>query len=206
MGNPWDVTPWPKVGNAGHDELFLAVGKALSNWELVENAIAGLFTRVTVGSYYAPTAPAIRAYSAVMSASNRIQMVRAALESWLHVWKDCPSGRNALDILKECGEWVGRRNDIAHGIVDRVVDAPKHGWFLFPSFYNAKKRPLDDRPAYRYTAAPPRMESGTLCTTGMATVSCPAIINLPTTAFQFMLRRDQSTRDAEVGGLDLPHH
>jgi murein tripeptide amidase MpaA len=153
MGNPWDVTPWPKVGNAGHDELFLAVGKALSNWELVENAIAGLFTRVTVGSYYAPTAPAIRAYSAVTNASNRIQMVRAALESWLHVWKDCPCGRNALDILKECGEWAGRRNDIAHGIVDRVVDAPKHGWFLFPSFYNAKKRPLDDRPAYRYTAA-----------------------------------------------------
>src|SRR5262249_21806748 len=56
-------------------------------------------------------------------------------------------------ILKECGEWAGRRNEIAHGIVDRLTDAPKNAWFLFPSFYNAKKRRLGERPAYRYTAA-----------------------------------------------------
>jgi len=153
MDKPWDTTPWPEEGNSGHDELFLAVGRALSNWELVESAIAGLFTIVTVGSYHAPTAPAIRAYSTVTSATNRIQMVRAALESWLYVWKDCPGGSNALNILKECGEWAARRNEIAHGIVDRLIDAPKNAWFLFPSFYNARKRQLGDRPAYRYTAA-----------------------------------------------------
>ena len=149
----WDPTPWPEEGNAGHDEIFISVGKALSNWELVENAIAGLFTIVTVGSYYAPTAPAIRAYSTVANASNRIQMVRAAVESWQYLWKECPFGRNALEILKECGEWAGRRNEIAHGIVDRLIDSPKNSWFLFPSFYNAKKRRLGERPAYRYTAA-----------------------------------------------------
>jgi hypothetical protein len=153
MSNTWDVTPWPEEGNATEDELFLAVGRALSNWELVENAIAGLFTVVTVGSYHAPTAPAIRAYSAVTNASNRIQMVRAALESWPYVWKDCPCGANALKILNECAQWTGRRNEIAHGIVDRLMDAQKNAWFLFPSFYNAKKRRLGERPAYRYTSA-----------------------------------------------------
>jgi hypothetical protein len=48
MSNPWDERPWAETGNKSETEIFAAVGRASSHWELVEQAIAGLFTVVTV--------------------------------------------------------------------------------------------------------------------------------------------------------------
>jgi hypothetical protein len=153
MSNPWDDRPWAVDGEKSENDLFIAVGKALSHWELVEQAIAGLFTLVTVGSYFAPSAPALRAYSSVGSTSNRIQLVRAALEGWLREWKDCPLGENALSLLNECGGWAARRNDIAHGLVDRFVDEFERGWFLIPGIYSKRGRNERGKTDYRYNAA-----------------------------------------------------
>ncbi len=153
MPNPWDERPWAEIGNKSETEIFAAVGKASSHWELVEQAIASLFTFVTVNTYYAPTAPTIRAYSSVASSHNRIQMVRAALESWLHEWKHFEFGAQVLGLLHECSGWAGRRNDIAHGIADRYLDEIEKGWFLVPGLYNIKSRPLGKKAAYRYNAA-----------------------------------------------------
>jgi hypothetical protein len=72
MSNDWDKRPWAEIGNKSANEIFVAVGKASSHWELVEQAIAGLFTIITVGAYYAPMAPTIRAYSSISSSHNRI--------------------------------------------------------------------------------------------------------------------------------------
>ncbi len=102
MFNPWDNQPWAADGEKNENDLFIAVGKALSHWELLEHAIASLFSLVTVGSYFAPSTPALRAYSSVGSTGNRIQLVRAALEGWLREWKDCPLGTNAVSLLNEC--------------------------------------------------------------------------------------------------------
>jgi hypothetical protein len=153
MSNPWDERPWAETGNKTETEIFAAVGRASSHWELVEQAIASLFTVVTVGTYYAPTAPTIRAYSSIASSHNRVQMVRAAVESWLHEWKDFEFGAEVLAILNECSGWAGRRNDMAHGIADRYWDEMEKGWFLVPSLYNIKIRPLGNKAAYRYDAA-----------------------------------------------------
>jgi hypothetical protein len=152
MSNPWDDRPWADTGAKSENDLFIAVGKALSHWELVEHAIASLFTIVTIGSYYAPSAPTLRAYASVANSSNRIQMVRAAVESWLHEWKDCPIGENAVSILKECSGWAGRRNDIAHGLVDRFTDEFSKGWFLVPGIYSNRGRSPRGKMDYRYNA------------------------------------------------------
>src|SRR5260370_27886090 len=114
MENAWGNRPWAEDGDKSENDLFAAVGKALSHWELLEQAIASLFTLVTVGSYFAPSAPALRAYSSVISSNNRIQMVRAAVESWLQKWKACPLGENVLGLLNECGGGGWRANAIAH--------------------------------------------------------------------------------------------
>ncbi len=152
MSNPWDDRPWAEFGVKSENELFVAIGKALSHWELLEQAVASLFTLVTVGSYFAPTAPALRAYCSVANSNNRIQMVRAAVESWLREWKDCPFAENALSLLIECSGWAGRRNDIAHGLVDRFVDEFGKGWFLVPSIYSKKGRNERGKIDYRYNA------------------------------------------------------
>lgn len=150
--------PWAEHGNATADEIFVVVGKALSRWEMVEHAVASLFTVVTVGNYHAPTDPMLRAYAAVLGSNNRIQMVEAALQSWLLSWPQCPLGPNAIDILKRCKAWAGRRNDVAHGLVDLLLDDTR--WYLFPSLYAGKGRKLIAnpqgkpliRPDYRYNA------------------------------------------------------
>ncbi len=152
MSNPWDNRPWAEQGDKSENDLFIAVGKGLSHWELVEQSIASLFTFVMMGSYYAPSAPTLRAYSSIGSSGNRIQMVRAAVQGWLREWKDCPLGENALSILNECSGWAGRRNDIAHGLVDRFIDELAKGWFLIPSIYSIKGRSLRGKMDYRYNA------------------------------------------------------
>jgi hypothetical protein len=153
MSNPWDERPWAEMGNKSEAEIFTAVGKASSHWELLEQAIASLFTVVTVSKYYAPAAPTIQAYSSVVSSHNRIQMVRAALEAWLHEWKHFQFGAQVRAILNECNGWASRRNDVAHGIADRYSDEMEKGWFLVPSLYSIKSRPLGKKAAYRYNAA-----------------------------------------------------
>jgi len=152
MANPWDARPWAEQGDKNENDVFVAVGKALSHWELLEQAIASLFTLVTVGSYHAPLAPTLRAYSSVASSHNRIQMVRAAVESWLREWKGCPLRENVLTLLTECSGWAGRRNDIAHGLVDRFTDEFKKGWFLVPGLYARKGRNEFGKVDYRYNA------------------------------------------------------
>jgi hypothetical protein len=98
-------------------------------------------------------APAVRAYAAIVGSKARIDMVQAALLSWLHEWKECPCGQNAKDVLKQCGTWASKRNNVAHGLADMHLDEPG-AWYLVPSLYNL--RPLGERaagkPAYRYNA------------------------------------------------------
>jgi len=152
MPNPWDERPWAAVGEKSENDIFVAVGKALSHWELVEHAVAGLFTLVTVGTYFAPSAPVLRAYSSVGSTGTRIQLVRAALEGRLLEWKNCPLGGNALSLLNECGGWSARRNDIAHGLADRFADEYDRGWFLIPGIYSKRGRNEQGKVDYRYNA------------------------------------------------------
>jgi hypothetical protein len=46
----WDIpNPFPGTGARSPDTVFLAVGKALSHWELVEQALAGLYVFMTTG-------------------------------------------------------------------------------------------------------------------------------------------------------------
>ncbi len=90
MSNPWDVPPIPEKGASSPDPLYQAVGKAITGWELVEQAIGGLFTFVTTGKFFDASGPALRAYGSIVGTSARIHMVRAAVESWNQQYPGCP--------------------------------------------------------------------------------------------------------------------
>jgi hypothetical protein len=153
MGNPWDVPPIPENGERSAEPLFRAVGEAISCWEHVEQSIALLFTFVTTGKYYDVSGPALRAYGAIIGTSARIEMVRAAVESYGRLHPECPFIGNCYALLSECASWSSRRNDIAHGQVDCMLDALPNGWMLFPGLYNTKKRSIEGNSKYRYTVA-----------------------------------------------------
>ena len=151
MSDPWDRPPIPERGERQPEPLFQAVGKAISYWEHVEQSIASLFTFVTTGKYYDVSGPALRAYGSVIGTNARIEMVRAAVESWSQQYPQCPLIANCYELLKECRHWSSRRNDIAHGQVDCLLDAMPNGWMLFPGLYDTKKRSIQGKSKYRYT-------------------------------------------------------
>jgi hypothetical protein len=152
MCNPWDIPPWPDRGDDEPDQLYRAVGKALTSWELIEEVMArlfGLFTSTT--HQYPQTAPAIRAYGSVMSFNGRAEMVVEAGRCFFHGYRDdrtCPFESHFEPFVKECKGWSGRRNDLAHGRVGHVPN----GYFLFPGLYNTRKQPLGEDPKYCYNS------------------------------------------------------
>jgi hypothetical protein len=139
MSNPWDRPhPLPERGGAKSPEpVFQAVGRALSHWELVEQALAQLYIFLTTGRHKDFTDPAIRAFGSIVGVKARIAMVRAASESWFERYPDCPLSENCRLALWKCSEWSSRRNDVAHG---RVSSAPynANSWMLYPGLFTTK--------------------------------------------------------------------
>jgi hypothetical protein len=163
----WDIRPKSAKGSATADDIYRAVGMALTSWEYVENALADAFTLfVGAPEESPPRVPALRAYGAIVGFQSRAAMLDAAGEAFFHKHRDqTPDPK--LDPQKEKlrGEFVSllretkghsdRRNDIGHGI----VSSSRLGSFLYPPDYNARKYPLlkdnltlHHRAAYAYTA------------------------------------------------------
>jgi hypothetical protein len=64
--------------------------------------------------------------------------------------------RGAFQRQRRGTRLAGKRNNIAHGLVDmRFSDPPKLklGYWLVPSYYATKKHPLKGPSAYAYTSA-----------------------------------------------------
>jgi hypothetical protein len=149
---PWDIRPKPERGSANSDDVYRAVGMALTSWEYVENAVADIFVSV-VGDPFesANKSPATRAYGAVTNFNSRADMVEAAAYAFLNPERTKAKADAQLlahrtelreqfkTLLGKFRSFAGRRNDIAHGI----VDSNRLGSFLYPASYNAKKHPLE---------------------------------------------------------------
>jgi hypothetical protein len=138
------------MGAATQDELYIAIGAALSAWELVEEGLAEIFA-LFVGSPEAGPGPghdpAIRAFGSVLTFKGRQEMVCAAKEAFFYRAPKDPLVKHFGDLNEEAGGFAGRRNDIAHG---RVQIVHGKGFYLFPGLYNTSKNPIDQPAIYAY--------------------------------------------------------
>jgi hypothetical protein len=154
MVKPWIIQPRSKKGTTTQDEVHLAVGAALSTWELVEEGLAEIFAGFIGAPEAGPASghqPAIRAYGSVISFTGRQQMVAAAAQGFFHrTPKDHPIVEQFGSLMSEAGGFSGRRNDIAHG---RVQFVPNKGFYLFPGLYSSSKNPVGQPAVYAYTAS-----------------------------------------------------
>lgn len=150
MPNAWDRPAWPSIGNEPPDEIYLAVGRALSAWCEAEEAIAYLFSTVVEAGII--DAPVNRAYSSISGVRDRIRMVREAADAWFMFLGSCPRSDNPFKILTACEKWSERRNEIAHGGVDRDLELVSNQWFLYPGYFTTK-RPFRTGADFRYTAS-----------------------------------------------------
>ena len=157
---PWDDRPRPKRGDKNANTTYAAVGRALTQWEYLEAKLAELFSQLVGGEWSgdgAPYHPAVRAYGSVLGSAAKLTMIEEAAKAHFQWYPNPALEKRLKDLIGiECRMFAGKRNNIAHGIVDlRFSDPPKLklGHWLVPSLYATKKHPLKGPSAYAYTSA-----------------------------------------------------
>jgi len=122
-------------GRMAPQEIFKAVGHALTTWESLEEDLCRLF-----GEYIGTINPAVkRAYGSVVSSQGRIGMMKEVIQANYGVtWPETAALHTKA--MNQIGALAGRRNEIAHGIVtNQTVNEKNFGYCLMPAEYNAGK-------------------------------------------------------------------
>lgn len=152
--NPWDIQDVTRT-NATAEEVYLSVGRALSEWEGMEHHFAWIF-----GFYCGGREPfaARRAYGSVISFSGRSEMLRRASEAYFHSRPGHQMQDRFDKILDRAGKFSPRRNEIAHGVVTAIYEGTNvtavnfwtdQRYLLLPTEYATNKnvlRPFKGRP------------------------------------------------------------
>jgi hypothetical protein len=143
---PWEVPDPPENGDATHDVTFAAVGEALSKWEWFEGNLSLVFSCL-LGTGYGNMA-ALRAYGSVESFRGRATLIEHAAEvHFKYKPSDALHGDLKNLLRMALNNFSGRRNEIAHGIVNPYITienerAVRKGFVLYPAYYATRKRTL----------------------------------------------------------------
>jgi len=139
----WDRPPLREVGEPNADPIYLAVAKALSQWERAEEGFATLFQILIETRSEA----AARAYRSITNSTGRRQALRSAAEVTFTEKSIIEADREEFkDLITHFERASSRRDDIAHGIVmyesvsaeDGKLIQPS-GWFLLVPYYNTSR-------------------------------------------------------------------
>jgi hypothetical protein len=126
-------------GESDKTPLFEAVGRALSDWEYGEMAMAWLFGLLVESDSDA----AVKAYGTIYGGPGRKDAFSFAVAEFFTRHPDRVSDRHDMEKLLAAYEMAwSYRNNIAHGIVMAIIDthAAPAGWFLQSPEYASKKR------------------------------------------------------------------
>jgi hypothetical protein len=162
----WERPVARKKGDQKPDDLYRAVGWALSQWERADETLAGLFSALTECAQDPVSGTTVRrAYGAIESNSGRRKAVEAVAEVFFgNYWDEKPVRQSLKEIIDAVGRASRIRDDIAHGIVQAnlVIDGEDYGAFHMPPPYNTGRSHAfsqkEDgalaflRAKYRYTA------------------------------------------------------
>ncbi|MGI4827432.1 MAG: hypothetical protein ACRYFU_04465 [Janthinobacterium lividum] len=156
--NPNDLwakkRPFPDKGDDEKNNVCLAVGQALSAWELFESSCTcSIFAMIMAPGNYSHAAR--RAYGTIVSFKGRAEMLGEVAE--IYFASEGEKYKEGLaTAMKLAGRAAAVRNNIAHGLAMPFSTVKsyeqKQGWVLIPSWYSTNKRDLDDNPSYIYTS------------------------------------------------------
>lgn len=143
LASYWNRPPNAVQGDATGHPVYTAVGYALTNWEMAEEKLGGLYLRL-VRAKETSYDPIRRAYGSIESNSGRRKAIEAAAEAYFDdYWADGDIRRAFLRLTEAIGFASKRRDDIAHGIVlGQSMDNVHYGFFLFPPDYNTARTNL----------------------------------------------------------------
>jgi hypothetical protein len=117
--NPWDRPRPPEddsIPVSTEEQLYFAIGRALSEWSNVENELCNLFVMLYSGKQgYA----AYKMYGSLPSTVARLNALKVTAEA-LYAEKPEHAGY-AKSLFSLTERFLGRRNDIAHGLIVRRI-------------------------------------------------------------------------------------
>jgi hypothetical protein len=161
----WERPVPSKKGDQNPDDIYRAVGWALSQWEKTDQELAGLFSVMSDVEDWFVVEGVRRAYGAIESNSGRRKAVEAVAEVFFgNYWDEKLVRQSLMDIIQAVQRASRIRDDIAHGIVrtDLIIDNEDYGSFHMPPRYNTGRsyafKQKEDGPLaflrakYRYTA------------------------------------------------------
>lgn len=136
LNGHWNRPDEKDRGSDYADAIYLSVGKALSEWEKIDNTLAVLFGLLTESKTHA----AQRAFGAITGSQVRKQALINAGEIFADNHR-VTFKMNELELIcKHYSEASGRRNEIAHAVVTAIsVDQESKGYFLTPPSYLSRK-------------------------------------------------------------------
>tara|TARA_R110000796_G_scaffold37393_4_gene94404 strand:- start:300 stop:929 length:630 start_codon:yes stop_codon:yes gene_type:complete len=132
----WNSPPREPHGDVGAEQIYQAVGTALSQWEQIESILGEAFA-----TFVESNSPAAqRAYGSIISAVGRCSALNSAASIFfdLHPEKEKQPYTEALKAVEFAS---ARRNEIAHGVV-KIFATPETiggGYYLLPPDYNSRK-------------------------------------------------------------------
>jgi hypothetical protein len=157
MPNPWDIPPFPDHGDPVDDHTYAGVGRVLSQWEVIEIEISGIYAAFT-GRYHSV---AVRhEYGAGLIFTLRADLTKKAAQKFF-IKKPNQNLEACFDLLmNEVENFSDRRNEVAHGIVRplqfirllNVGDRLGLQFFLIPPIYTKRKFDISNIPKYIYTS------------------------------------------------------
>lgn len=158
MSQQYTISPVREDAEA--DELYLAVGKALSRWNVVENALCNIFVHAVVPSPFEIVGSSMSAYWAVISMEARLKMTNAAVCARIVYHPQLSVDWKTLK--NKIGRKIKKRNEIAHGTVsriwywDRKAKIHKSEIFLCPSFFAGR---IEDNTLEKMMSGDPRPDN-----------------------------------------------
>jgi hypothetical protein len=142
------VLPKEPKGNDDPEQIFASVGRALTQWESLQLALAYLFIEAIGATFKFPV---MRAFGHSMLVTSKLDMIEYAAEASLHFHNELHS--RVKQFVKSVRGYNDRRNDIAHGQVMRTQE----GYYLMPALSTSKKYAafsgVMPAPAYCWTSA-----------------------------------------------------
>lgn len=128
---PADAPP----GDESPAEIYVEVGRALTVWENLEETLGKIFSLLMGPESFEM---ARRAYGRVTAFNTRKAMLVEAFGSYRH--RNDPAIGNWSKLFKNAAELAVRRNEIAHGVVNRWEQNGRlFGYYLLPNSFNSLK-------------------------------------------------------------------
>jgi hypothetical protein len=159
MNNPWDIPSGLQGADGIAEIIYSAVGRALSQWEKLEFALARL--SANLAGHTLPSAVAFGAYRAATIFTQRADDIEKAFEKYIIRSPDQNLEGDFKDLICDIRRLSARRNDIAHGVVQPcweekeavISDKTAVGYVLMPPGYDPRKFAADGKPSYIFGSA-----------------------------------------------------